>query len=141
MGSGGEVVLVVEQDPDIRDRVGAWLEADGLKVLLCPGPSQPDYTCIAARGMPCPIAQMANVVVLDLWLASDRSLAGTSSIQLLSYYAASEKPVVALSARRDQNRVFKLFAEDPVYVVDWPPERRDLCETVRAVLHRPAPSS
>jgi hypothetical protein len=38
----------------------------------------------------------ADVVVLDLWLASDTMLRGTPAMQLLSYYLDLGKPVVAL---------------------------------------------
>jgi DNA-binding response OmpR family regulator len=125
---------VVEQDPEMRDRIGGWLENEGHEVVACPGPSHPDYVCMAGRGVACPLAEAADAVVLDLWLASDRVLMGTPSTQVLSYYLSTGKPVVALSARHDHSRLFKLFVGDPLLVLEWPPDRSDLCETVRAVL-------
>lgn len=138
MEGGRAVVLIVEQDPEMRDRIGSWLESDGHQVLACPGPTHPDYTCVAARGTPCALANAADVVVLDLWLASDRLLMGTSSTRLLGHYLAGGQPVVAISSRPDNTRLAKLFLEEALIVVEWPPERRELCETVRAVLREEA---
>jgi len=132
--ASNRAVLVVEQDAELQERMGRWLEESGFDVLSCPGPSRPDYTCVAGRGRPCPLAGAAEVVVLDLWLASDAVLSGTSSTELLSYYLTSEKPVVALAASHDHAGLFRLFLEDPLVLLDWPPERRELCETVHAVL-------
>jgi DNA-binding response OmpR family regulator len=132
--AGRGVVLVVEHDVELRDAMGRWLEEAGYDVLACPGPSLPDYTCVAGRGNPCPLAHAADVVVLDLWLASDSVLAGTSSTELLAYYLSSERPVVGLSARHDHTTFVNLFLEDPLFLLDSPPERRELCETVTAAL-------
>jgi DNA-binding response OmpR family regulator len=129
-----QVVLVVEHDAELRDRMGEWLEEAGFDVLACPGPTRPDYTCVAGREKPCPLAHAADVVVLDLWLASDSVLSGTSSTELLTYYLSSEKPVVALSARHDHTRLVNLFLADPLVLLEWPPERHELCETVGAVI-------
>lgn len=46
--------------------------------------------------MPAPFAVGADVVLLDLWLASDTMLRGTPAMQLLSHYLDLGKPVVAL---------------------------------------------
>ncbi|HEX9410703.1 MAG TPA: hypothetical protein VF986_03285 [Actinomycetota bacterium] len=128
------VVLLVEQDPELRDRMGGWVEEAGYEVVICPGPSAPDYTCVASRGVPCALARAADLVVLDLWLASDSALQGTSSTKLLSYYLRAGKPVVGLSPGRDHSRLVKLFLEEDVVLLDWPPDQRELAETVGAVL-------
>ena len=44
----------VEADADERDRFGAWLEDEGFELLVCVGPTEPDYTCIGARTGACP---------------------------------------------------------------------------------------
>ncbi len=133
------VVLLVEPDAELRDLIGGWLEEAGYDVLVCPGPSRPDYSCVAGRGKPCPLAHAADVVVLDLWLASDSVLEGTSSFELLSYYLRSGKPVVAMAPGHDQTELFKLFLEESLVVVEWPPERQELLETMRALwTERPA---
>jgi hypothetical protein len=136
MQSPRTVVLIVEQDADLLDRMGSWLEHDGHEVLPCPGPSSPEYVCVAGRGMPCVLADVADVVILDLWLASDRAMLGTSATRLLGYYLSFGKPVVALSSRRDNTSLFKRFLEEPLTILEWPPERREICETVQALLAR-----
>jgi len=133
MKSNG-VVLLVESDPELRDRVGGWFEEEGFEVMACSGPSRPDYTCVARRRGSCALAHAADVVVMDLWLGSDQAMIGTSSTQLLSYYLGSGKPVLAISARHDHGRLLKLFVQDELVLFDWPPERRELTETVRATL-------
>ena len=128
------MVLLVENDPELRDRMGAWLEDAEYEVVVCPGPSYPEYTCVASRGVPCPLAHGADLVVLDLWLASDSVLSGTSSTELLSFYLGSGKPVIGISARHDQSRLVKLFVQEDLTILEWPPERRELAETARAIL-------
>jgi CheY-like chemotaxis protein len=81
-------VLLVEHDREQRERIGAWLEGAGFDVYVCPGPSAPTYTCIASEGHPCPLVHAADLVLLDLWLASESALMGTSVSELLSYYKA-----------------------------------------------------
>ena len=90
-----------------------------------------DHPQYRRRGS-CALAHAADVVVMDLWLGSDQAMIGTSSTQLLSYYLGSGKPVLAISARHDHGRLLKLFVQDELVLFDWPPERRELTETVRA---------
>ena len=59
-------VLVVGPDPVERTRLAAALEGEGFDVLLCPGPSAPEYGCIGATKGRCPLATDGCVVVLDL---------------------------------------------------------------------------
>ena len=42
----GVAELVVEADRAERERFGTWLERSGFEVLMCPGPTEPDYTCV-----------------------------------------------------------------------------------------------
>lgn len=91
-------ILVVESDDDMACRIGAWLaDAGYTDVMTCPGPQAPDYTCLAGLGTTCPLSKAADVVVLDLDLASDQALEGTPSWQLLLYYVEQGCDVVALS--------------------------------------------
>jgi hypothetical protein len=94
-------VLVIEPKPDTRERIASWLEAGGYDVLECPGPSAPDFTCVGSRGGVCPLVETADVVVLDLSLASDRALQGTPGWELLFYYYEHNKRIVVLSGRHD----------------------------------------
>ena len=61
-------------------------------------------------------------------------LSGTSSTELLSYYLSSGKPVLALSAKSDHTGLFNLFLEEPLFLMESPPEERELCETVGALI-------
>jgi hypothetical protein len=125
------IVLVVTEDQRQSDTVGAWLRETGLEVITCPGPQAPSYVCAGGRGEPCPLASNADVVVLDLWLASDTALTGTPALQLLSYYTSLGKPVVALERLGDPAAS---FVDGGVELVRWPPERRSLLQAVRGRL-------
>jgi CheY-like chemotaxis protein len=119
-------VLVVGHDSEVRDRIGRWLEDDGLEVIGCPGPTRPDYTCVGSRTQRCPLAQAADVVILDLVLASDVMMEGTPAEALLIYYTWAAKKVVALNHGGEQ-----LHGDDDVIFRPWPPERESLLEAVR----------
>jgi len=90
--------LVVEADPEERRRLGSWLEAEGFDVLECPGPTEPDYTCVWARGGTCALAANADVVVLDMSLDSEAVMLGTAADELLGLYLMAAKSVVVLGS-------------------------------------------
>jgi len=124
-------VLIVEQDPDTRDRVGGWLEEAGADVMVCPGPTPYDFTCVGSRDGRCPLAQAADLVVLDLWLASDAAMLGTRSESLIPSYRSWGKPVVVMTDRLDN--VTDRIEDLSLATVEWPPDRRELVETVQAI--------
>ena len=64
-----------------------------------------------------------DVVVLDLWLASDTMLRGTPATQPLSYYLDLGRPVVALQRLGGPP---SLFVGGGVELVPWPPTQRAL---------------
>ena len=123
-------VLVVEFDEKERRRIGSWLAQAGFQALMCPGPRAPDYTCLGGRGMPCPLARDADIVVLDLRLASDEMMTGTAGWEILVYYVSNGKKVVALSG--DEDSVHP-FADDRVTVIKRPPDRDAVVAAVRAL--------
>jgi hypothetical protein len=92
-------VLVVEADGAERDRYASALESAGFQVLTCPGPTEPDYTCVGAREGTCPLLEEAAVVVLDMSLDSEALLIGTPAEELLGLYLTSGRPVVVLGSR------------------------------------------
>ena len=92
-------VLVVEHDATERERLASALEGDGFQVLLCSGPTEPDYTCIGSRSGTCPLATEEAVVVLDMSLDSDLVMMGTPAEELLEMYLGSGHPVLALGSR------------------------------------------
>ena len=128
------VVLIVDRDPDTRDRAGAWLEDLGLDVLVCPGPTSPEFTCVGSRDGRCPLAEAADLVVLDLWLESDAAMLGTRASKLVRHYRAWDKPVVVMTDRQDD--IAEQIEDLSLATVDWPPDRRDLIETIRVVIAR-----
>lgn len=93
-----ETVLVVEADAAERGRFSSWLEGEGFDVLVCPGPSGPDYTCVGARAGACPLVAEAAVVVLDMSLESEAVVMGTAAEELLGMYLMTGRGVVALGS-------------------------------------------
>ncbi len=122
------VVLIVDADPDTRDRVGGWLEDAGLDVVACPGPTAPEFTCIGSRDGRCPLAQKADLIVLDLWLDSDAAMVGTRAWNLVRFYRSLNKPLLVMSDRHDD--VAEWVEDLPVAAVDWPLDRREMVETI-----------
>jgi len=126
---GAATVLVVEADPDEREQFGTWLEDSGYRVLACPGPMEPDFTCVGDRKGTCPLATDASVVVLDMSTQSEMVGFGTASEDLLGLYLFADRRVVALGSRPG--------AEIPEQLLRRRrhPERDELLEAVRSLLH------
>jgi hypothetical protein len=120
-------VLLVEADPGERERFCSWLEASGFTVLACPGPTEPDYTCVGDRTSACPLADAAEVVVLDMSLDSEALMTGTAAEELLGLYLVSSRPVVTLGSRGGE--------EVPGVLIRLRrhPSREDLLGAVRAL--------
>lgn len=92
-------VLLVEADPEERERLGSALEAEGFGVDLCPGPSAPDYTCVGGRTGNCPLVHEADVIVFDTTIPGEDLFEGTPATALLALYISSGRPVVTLVDR------------------------------------------
>ena len=91
--------LIVESDEQEGERLAACLEDAGFEVTRCPGPSGPDYTCVGARTLECPLAKEASVVVLDMSLDGDDLIEGTPAEELLNVYLLAGHRVIALGLR------------------------------------------
>ena len=118
------VVLLVESDPNDRDRYGTWLEAEGMEVIACPGPSGPEYTCLGRRTGACPLASKADVVILDAALPGDVFAEGASASDLVTLYTSVGKPVIGLATlARD--------VPPPADFLRWPPTEKELVAAVR----------
>ncbi|HLW15786.1 MAG TPA: hypothetical protein VKV69_00305 [Actinomycetota bacterium] len=130
-------VLLVEYDTGERSRIGTLLEDEGFDVVVCPGPQGPDYICLGGRGLPCPLAHDADVVVLDLRLASDVVMRGTPGWELLIYYMERGKRIVALS--NDDDIVHPL-SDDKVTVIKRHSSDKVLVGAVRSAVRAPAVS-
>jgi DNA-binding response OmpR family regulator len=129
--SKAPIVLLVERPSGLPDRIGGWLERAGFDVLTCPGPSGPDFDCVGSRTGQCPLVHGADVIVLDLWLDSDRAMRGIGGHSLLRHYGSTGIPVVALTHGPEPS---PLVDQPGVAEVGWPPDARELVETVRALL-------
>jgi len=123
--------LIVEWRVPSRERCAAALEAAGFEVTVCPGPSGPDYDCLGGRGLPCPLTAGADVIVLDLRLASDEMDAGVPAWQLADRYREAGKPLVVLAGDDDPVR---LVREPGVAVLPRRPDPATLVSAVRGVL-------
>jgi hypothetical protein len=125
-GSRG-TVLLVESDAQERERLAAGLEDAGFDVTLCPGPSGPDYTCVGARTLECPLAKGASVVVLDMWLEGEDLMEGTPAEELLDIYLLAGHRVIALASHLPEGI--------PGRVVRLPrrPESEELATAVRSL--------
>ena len=120
-------VLLVEADAARRERFGAALEDAGYDLVVCPGPTAPDYTCIGGRESYCPLLERADVVVLDPWLAGDEEEIGTTSDELVELYAGSGRTVVLLGSVG----WLEPFAAGHVVHVGDVPEPEDVIDAVR----------
>ena len=85
-------VLLVGARRRGRDLMGSWLEASGFDVMACPGPVGPGYVCVGERTGRCPLAEAADVVVLDGRLESGEVPDGTSPYDLLALYRSLDRP-------------------------------------------------
>jgi len=126
IGSSGRV-LVVEADPAERERFGSWLEGAGFAVLTCPGPTEPDYTCVGGREGACPLVVEADVVVIDMSLDSETLMTGTAAEELLGLYLLAGRPVVVLGSRQGEQVAGQLVR------MRRHPSREDLVDAVRSL--------
>jgi hypothetical protein len=135
-GAGGAGnVLVVEADSAERGRYGAWLEEAGFEVIACPGPIEPDYTCLGSRGGTCPLAAEASLVVLDMSLESEGVLMGTPAEELLGMYLVSGHRVVVLGSHPGEDLPGQLRR------LRRHPQRAELVEAVRTLVDTPDPGT
>jgi DNA-binding response OmpR family regulator len=119
---GSELVLVVDDEPTVRDVVRRYLEREGYQVALAAdGPEA--LAAVAARP--------PDLVVLDIMLPGLDGLEVTRRIR-----AASACPVILLSAKgHETDRIVGLELGADDYVVK-PFSPRELVARVRSVLRR-----
>lgn len=129
MAAGGDrdTILVVEADPAERERLGSWLEGSGFDILLCPGPTEPDYTCVGSRDGVCPLVEDADVVILDMCTESEAVVMGTAAEELLALYLLSGSRVVVLGSHAGDE------VEGQLRRLPRHPDRPDLMSAVRSL--------
>ncbi len=130
VGEQSELILLVDDDPEIRQLIGDFLAGHGFRVAEAGGGAEMDRAIAAER---------PALVVLDLMLPGEDGLA------ICRRLAASAKiPVIMLSALgEDTDRIvgLELGADD---YLPKPCNPRELLARVRAVLRRreePAPAA
>ena len=128
MTAGRGTVLVVEADAAERERYGSWLEGSGFDVLMCPGPTEPDYTCVGARDGVCPLVEEAGVVVLDMSTESEAVMMGTASEEILALYMLTGTRVVVLGSHPGEE------VEGQLVRLRRHPERTELVGAVGALI-------
>ena len=124
-------VLVVESEDWLRERIIPWIREAGFEVLTCPGPQGPDFDCAGASRYGCPLAESADLIVLDLELESDLLVCGVAAWELLHYYRSLGKPVVVLSGIGDAIRP---LPGDRLAVLRRLADRDELVEAIRVLL-------
>jgi hypothetical protein len=122
-------VLIVEADVDERERLGDVLEHGGYDVVLCSGPTRPDYVCVGEREGRCPLVDGSDVVVLDLWLESDSLMMGMPSDELLHLYLSAGKPVITLGRA---GGIVRGREDEPITDLARIPKPEELLHAVRA---------
>jgi hypothetical protein len=133
MTAGRGTVLVVEADAAERERYGSWLEGSGFDVLMCPGPTEPDYTCVGARDGVCPLVEEASVVVLDMSTESEAVMMGTASEEILALYLLTGSRVVVLGSHPGEEVHGQLIR------LHRHPERGQLVEAIVALVDDSGP--
>jgi len=115
-------ILVVDDDPDLRELLGSYLGANGMNVTPA-GDGVAMWAALAA-GMP-------DAVVLDLMLPGEDGLALTRALR-----AKSSVPILMLSARGEElDRVIGLEVGADDYLAK-PFGPRELLARLRALLRR-----
>ncbi len=124
--AGVTTILVVDDEPIVRDVVVRYLERDGFETLeAADGDTARD---LVQRGLP-------DLVVLDVMLP------GTDGLELCRWIRGrSELPVILLTARGEESdRIVGLELGADDYVTK-PFSPRELAARVRSVLRRAAPA-
>ena len=104
---GSPVVLLVEPDAADCQLYGAWLEDAGMTPINCPGPRLPGFVCLGTCNRPCPLADVADVAVLDTRRLPGIMKKGLPAWRLLRYYLAQGKPVVVIADHYRKDRSFR----------------------------------
>src|SRR5437588_6824977 len=101
------VVLLVEPNERDRELYGAWLEDAGMTPINCPGPTVPGFRCLGTCGRPCPLAEVADLAVLDTRQLPGLSKRGLPAWRLLRYYLGRGKPVVGIADHYPNDPTFR----------------------------------
>jgi len=127
-------VLLVEPDAADRERFGGWLESAGIDPINCPGPHNPDFSCLGTTNSGCPLVHVADIAVLDVRRLPGISTKGLPGWRLIRYYLERGKPLVVIADRYRKST----FRPEQIVVLSPNPGRESLLLAVRAVLREAA---
>jgi hypothetical protein len=85
--------VVVNRDPEIAEQHADALRAVGYEVELCGGPQQDP--CPVLGGLPCPLADRADVLVYDAWVVGGGAAARSLVAEVRETYP--DLPIVMTS--------------------------------------------
>jgi DNA-binding response OmpR family regulator len=128
-------VLMVYRDIDIADIEAGELREAGYEVDRCSGPVG-GAPCPVLNGEPCWQAEMADVLVYDVWESGHDGpdlVAGLRAIH-------PDKPLVLTSQRSVVDPV-EVRGDDGVTTVFHAPTRATLTEAIAGALRAPRPST
>jgi hypothetical protein len=84
--------------------------------MSCPGPSAPTYDCVGLRRGMCPLAKVADLVVLDNWTDADRAEPGPRDRNLLAFYTRQGLPVLLVRP----GACPEFYGDEDAAGIDWP---------------------
>jgi hypothetical protein len=93
-------ILIVSDDPGLHRQLGPELEAKGMLVMDCSGPSAGE-PCIGLRGLACPLRTGADLVVLDVHPDGSGYVDKSGRAGLVAFYNSGGKPVVVMVDEAD----------------------------------------
>ncbi len=117
------LILVVDDEPDLRQLVSLTLETDGLAVASA-GSTQEALDWIAAHGLP-------HLAVVDIMMPGRSGLELCREVQRYS-----DLPIILLTAVDDDETVIRSIEELAEDYVRKPFNPRELCARVKRVLRR-----
>jgi CheY-like chemotaxis protein len=122
-------VLVVQRDPAVAQRMTADLQSAGFEVEHCTGPAH--EPCPIVGGLPCPLADRADVLLYDALIAGDGEGGHALIAELRDAYA--DLPVILTSA---DPRLAWVAREGPERVIPFVgyPDGKELVDAVETAL-------
>jgi hypothetical protein len=129
-----ETIVVVQRDPNVRERYAGWLRAAGYEVTTCGGPVEPDFFCPVLKHCGCMESENTDAMVYDPCLVSQEGHPASERIiyRLREFYPG--KPIVLIDCGEVGAKLAHLAEEDPGIVILGDPSPTSLVEHLRRAL-------
>lgn len=121
--------VVVNHDARLAEEHAAALRAAGYQVETCGGPDQDP--CPVLAGLPCPLADRADVLVYDAWVAGGAAAARDLVTEVRETYP--DLPIVLTSVEPGVDWV-EVEGPHRVTPIAGQPSPDELCEAVGSAL-------